>query len=119
MIKEAIIPEVNTHFKVRISEIISPSKFWVQKCDQSEELDLLEEGLRWENNLQIVNYVFDVLLTFHFRVFYESDEAIPFEQHHFKPSPGHYIAFYGKEDKTWYRGLIRCYKRPNVLEVSL
>ena len=46
MIKEAIIPPVNSQFKVRISEVISPSKFWVQKCDQSEELDLLEEGLR-------------------------------------------------------------------------
>ena len=46
MIKEAIIPPLNSQFKVRISEVISPSKFWVQKCDQSEELDLLEEGLR-------------------------------------------------------------------------
>ena len=65
--------------------------------------------------MQIVN----LILTFRVRKFYESDEAIPFEQHHFKPSPGHYIAFYGKEDKTWYRGLIRGYKRPNLLEVSL
>lgn len=52
-----------------------------------------------------------------FRLFYESDDALQYELLHFKPSPGHYIAFYVKEDMVWYRGLVRCYASPNKAEV--
>eukprot|EP00093_Oithona_nana_P013911 13911.XXX_397484_396535_1 [CDS] Oithona nana genome sequencing. len=96
MIKEATKLPLATRLNVRISEVESPGKFWIQKSDESQDLDLLEEDLK---------------------LFYESDDALQYELLHFKPSPGHYIAFYVKEDMVWYRGLVRCYASPNKAEV--
>ena len=98
MIKEATKLPIASRLNVRISEVESPGKFWVQITNDSQHLDLLEEELK---------------------IFYESDDALRYELLWMKPCPGHYIAFYVKEDLVWYRGLVRCYTSPNKAEVSL
>ena len=46
MIKEATKLPLAIRLNVRISEVESPGKFWIQKSDESQDLDRLEEDLK-------------------------------------------------------------------------